>query len=115
MYIPMLSPTVHTVSIRYGAEFKTRGATACEQAWASIADMALANGIDANRVHHRIRERRHGVVGAFSPGRIQTGRGEPLRSAMHARIGTLGQQGTRFIVCQTRLPDEGLAAVELAV
>jgi transposase-like protein len=37
---------------------------ACEQAGASIAAIALANGVNANLVHHWIKERQNGVVWA---------------------------------------------------
>jgi transposase-like protein len=64
MYIPMLAPTACTVSIRHSAEFKTRVVTACEQAGASIAAVALESGVNANLVHLWLRERRNGVVWA---------------------------------------------------
>jgi transposase-like protein len=53
----------------YDAEFKTRVITACQQAGASIAGIALANGVNANLVHRWIREHRHGVVWADREGR----------------------------------------------
>jgi transposase-like protein len=52
----------------YDAEFKTRVVTACQQAGASIAGIALANGINANLVHRWIRERQSGVVWADRAG-----------------------------------------------
>jgi transposase-like protein len=42
---------------------------ACEQAGASIAGIALTNGVNANLVHRWIRERRSGVVWADGEGR----------------------------------------------
>jgi transposase-like protein len=64
----MLTPDISTDSIRHNAEFKTRVVTACEQAGASIAGIALANGVNANLVHCWIREHRHGVVWADREG-----------------------------------------------
>jgi transposase-like protein len=64
MYIPMPSPTSSRISIQHSAEFKTKVVMACGQAGASIAAIALGNGVNANLVHRWIRERRNGVVWA---------------------------------------------------
>jgi transposase-like protein len=64
----MLTPDISPDSIRHNAELKTRVVTACEQAGASIAGIALANGVNANLVHRWIRERRNGVVWADREG-----------------------------------------------
>jgi transposase-like protein len=64
----MLTPDISKVLIRHSAEFKTRAVMACRQAGASIAGIALANGVNANLVHRWIRERRNGVVWADRDG-----------------------------------------------
>jgi transposase-like protein len=44
------------IPIQHSAEFKTRVVMACEQAGASIAAIALANGVNANLARRWIRE-----------------------------------------------------------
>jgi transposase-like protein len=60
----MVTPASSAVPLPHSAEFKTRVVMACEQAGASIAAIALANGVNANLVHRWIKERRNGVVWA---------------------------------------------------
>jgi transposase-like protein len=60
----MLVSTSPTVSIRHSAEFKTRVVKACERPGASIAAIALTNGVNTDLVHRWIRERRNGVIWA---------------------------------------------------
>jgi transposase-like protein len=69
MYIPMLAPASATVSIRHSAEFKIRVVIACGRPSASIASVALDNGVNVNLVHRWLRERRNGVVWADGDGR----------------------------------------------
>jgi transposase-like protein len=64
MYIPMPSTASPRIPIQHSAEFKSRVVTACEQAGASIAAIALDNGVNANLARRWIRERRNGVVWA---------------------------------------------------
>ena len=65
----MRSPAFFPVPVRHSAEFKTRVVLACDRPGASIAAIALANGVNANLVHRWRKERRNGVVWADGEGR----------------------------------------------
>jgi transposase-like protein len=81
----MLVSASSSVSIRHSAEFKTRVVMACEQAGASIAAIALTNGVNANLVHRWIRERRSGVVWADGEGRNYVLHSDEFKRAIVAR------------------------------
>jgi transposase-like protein len=96
MCIPVLAPAACTVSIRHGAEFKTRVVTACEQAGASIAAVSLESGVNAHLVHRWPGERRNGVVWAD---------GDVRKHVMHT------DEFKRAVVAPCRQPGVSMTAV----